>query len=72
MSDREVSMALYSVGATWKAIGAGGAVTEVGGAVTRAVRVTTGAAGTRAMIVGEGVPLAVTSVLVRLVLEPPP
>ena len=72
MSDREVSMALYSVGAAWEATGASGAVTGVGGAVTSAAGVITGAAGTRAMIVGEGVPLALTRALTRPVLEPPP
>ena len=72
MSDREASMALYDVGAAWEVTRAGGAVTAVGGAITRAARAITGAARTRAMIVGENVPLMVTTSLARPVLEPSP
>ena len=49
-------------------VGAASEVTILGGGVTGAA----GAAGAGAMTVGEDVPLAVTAVLARPVLEPSP
>ena len=65
-------MALYGVREAWELTGAGGAVTGLGGAVTGAVGAVTGAGGTGAITVGEDLSLAVTTVLARFVVEPPP
>ena len=62
----EATCYTYGLGAASNLTGAGGAVTGVDGALT------TGAAGAGAMTVGEDVPLAVTSMLARPVLEPSP
>ena len=62
----------YSVGAAWEVIGVGGAVTGAGRAATGVDGAVTGAAKAGTMNVGEYVPLAVTNVLARPVLEPPP
>ena len=58
MTDGGDAMALYGVGAAWEVPGLSGAITGVG-------RV-------GAMTVDEDVPLVVTTVFTRPVLEPPP
>ena len=63
MPDGGDAMALYGVGAAWKATGAGGTVSRADGTVTGAVEVVIGAAAEGAMTVGEDVPLTVTAVL---------
>ena len=60
----------YGVGAAWEVTGVGGGKTGAGGAATRVDRGVTRAAGTEAITVDEDVPLAVTAVLARPVLEP--
>ena len=71
MPDEEASRALYGLGAAWEVSEAGGAVTGAGGALIGASRTAIGAAVVRAMVAGDDLPLAVTAVLTRLVLEPP-
>ena len=61
---------MYGVGTAWVVTGVGEAVTGAGGTATGVDGAVTGAAGPGAMTVGEDVPLAVTDVLVRPVLEP--
>ena len=63
----------YDVGAASDLTGVGGAVNGTGWAATGKDRaVATGKTGAGAITVGENVPLAVTAVLVRPVLEPSP
>ena len=65
-------MTLCGVGAAWKVTGVRGKITEAGGVATGEDGAITGAAGGGAITIGEDVPLAVTAVLARPVLEPPP
>ena len=71
MVDEETSRALYGLGAAWEVSEAGGAVTGAGGALVGASRTVIGAAVVRVTVAGDDVPLAVTAVLTRPVLEPP-
>ena len=63
---------MYGVGEAWEVTRVGGEVTEAGGPATGVYGEVTGAAGAGAVSLGEDVPLAVTGVLARPVLEPPP
>ena len=65
-------MALYGIGAAWEVTEEAGPVTGAGRTVTGAAGVVNGATGAGAMAVGEDVPLAVTAVLARPVVELPP
>ena len=82
MPDKDDSMTVYGVEAAWEITGVGAVVTGAGSAVTgasgavagadeAATGTVTGADGAGAMTVGEDVPLAVTAVLARPMLEPP-
>ena len=70
MHDVDDSMALCGISTAWKT-GVGGAVTGAGEAASRVDGAVTRAAGAGAMGLCEDVPLVVTTVLTRTMLEPP-
>ena len=72
MHDVDDSMALCGIRTSWKVTGVGGAVTGAGEAASRVDGAVTRAAGAGAMRLCEDVPLAVTTVWARTMLEPPP
>ena len=71
MPDEGDSMT-YGAGAASEVTGVGGGVTGAGGGAAGVDGKVTGTAGAGAMTVGEDVPLTVTVVLARPVLEPSP